>query len=124
MPSFEESEAIQPTQNIMPRWLNNVFGIYVGYIISSTTGRNSKFHSSSDSICSGSSKPSNQNKSSVCISSGCNMAKYTRIFGIGLCNSSVLLDLLHGVKDISTIRSVPCTYLCMIMIMRGTALWK
>ena len=32
------------------------------------------------------------------------------------------LDLLHAVMDISTTRNVPCTYLCMMMIMRGTAL--
>ena len=51
--------------------------LYVGYLFSPTTDRSGKFYSSSDSICSGSSKPSNWNKSSVCIPSGCNMAKYT-----------------------------------------------
>ena len=62
---------------------NESFGIYVGYLFSPTTDRSSKFYSSSNSVCSGSSKLSNWNKSSVCILSGCNMAKYTWIFGKG-----------------------------------------
>ena len=116
MPIIEEREASQPMQNIMPRWLNNVLvmtctamttvlmvvilillakhfkmkALVSMLAISSTAGRSSKSHSSSDSICSSSSKPSNRNKSTVCISSGYNMAKYTRIFGFSTCNSSVL----------------------------------
>ena len=112
----EEREATQPMQTIMPRWLNNVLVmtctamttvlmivilvllakhlkmkalVSVGYLFSPTTDRSGKFYSSSNSICSGSSTPSNWNKSRVCIPSSCNMAKYTWIFGISLCNSSV-----------------------------------
>ena len=62
---------------------------YVGYLCSPTTDRSGEFYSNSDSICSGSSKPSNWNKSSVYIPSSCNVAKYTWIFGISSCNSSV-----------------------------------
>ena len=94
MPTIEEREVSQSMQNIMPRWLNNVLVMICTAVttvlmivilillakhfkmkalvsmlamFSSTAGRSSKFHSSGDSICSGSSKPSNQSKSSVMI---------------------------------------------------------
>ena len=94
MPTIEEREVSQSMQNIMPRWLNNVLVMICTAVttvlmivilillakhfkmkalvsmlamFSSTVGRSSKFHSSGDSICSGSSKPSNQSKSSVMI---------------------------------------------------------
>ena len=142
----EEREASLPMQTIMPRWLNNVLVmtctamttvlmvvilvllakhfkmkalVSLGYLFCPTTDRSGKFYSSSHSVCSDSSKPSNWNKSSVFIPSSCNMAKYTWIFGISLYNSPVFQT---SYMDISVTRSVPCTYLCMIMIMRDTAL--
>ena len=39
-------------------------------------------------------KPSNWNKSSVCIPSGCNMAKYTWISSVSLCNSNSICAIV------------------------------
>ena len=146
IPTPEEREVSQPMQTIMPRWLNNVLVMtctamttvlmivilvclakhfkmkaLVSMLAISSLPPPVEFYSSSDSICSGSSKPSNWNKSSVCIPSDCNIAKYMWIFGISLLITQYFRPVT-GVKDISITRSVPCTFLCMIMIMRDTAL--
>ena len=117
IPTPEEREASQPMQTIMPSWLNNVLvmtctamTLVLMIVILVLLAKHFKmkalvsmlaisslllwveaanFTASSDSICSGSSKPSNWNKSSMCLPSGCNMTKYTWIFGISTCNHSI-----------------------------------
>ena len=110
MPTVEEREAEQRMQKIMPRWLNNIlvmtctdgyytrtfgkalqdegFGIYVSNTNCPTTSRSSQFNSSND-VSYDSPRPSNWNKSSVCIPSGCDMAKYTWIFSASICHYTI-----------------------------------
>ena len=118
MPTIEEREASQPMQNIMPRWLNNVFLMtctamttVLMIVILVLLAKHFKMKALVSMLAISSlpllaeaanftaavivsalvaPNPAIGNKNSVCIPSGCNMAKYTRIFGFSTCNSSVL----------------------------------
>ena len=115
MPTFEEREASQPMQNVMPRWLNNVLvmtctamttvlmivilvllakhfkmkALVSMFTISSLPLPAEAANFTAAVIASALVAPNPAIGTKVCISSGCNMAKYTWIFGISLCNSSV-----------------------------------
>ena len=117
MPTIEEREASQAMQNIMPRWLNNVLvmsctamttvlmivilillathfkmkALVSMLAISSFPLPAEAANFTAAAIASALVAPNPAiRRKVVCVSSGCNMAKYTRIFGISLCNSSVL----------------------------------
>ena len=64
------------------------FGIYDSNTNCPTTSRNIQIDSSND-VSYDSPRPSNWNLSSVCISSGCNMANYTWIPSASICHYTI-----------------------------------
>ena len=104
IPTSEEREAIQPLPFTIPRWVNNILvmtctaltAVTIGIIFvllakhsSTTTSRSSQFDSSSYGISLNSPKSRDRNKSDMLLSSGCCMAKHSRIFGIDICHCTV-----------------------------------
>ena len=149
MPTIQEREASQPMQNIMPRWLNNVLVmtctamttvLMIVILILLAKQFKMKALVSMLAISSVPLLAVAANFTAVVIASALvapNPAIGTKVvcaYPVAVIWQNILgylvlayamlstSDLLHGVKDISTIRSVPCTYLCMITIMRGISL--
>ena len=134
MAPFEEREASQPMQNIMPRWLNNVLVMtctamttVLMIVILILLAKHFKMKVLVSMLAISSLPP---------LAEAANFTAAAIAFALVAPNPAIrtklvcaypvavlqYFRLLHGVKDISTIRSVLCTYLCMIMIMKGTAL--
>ena len=144
IPTPEEREASQLMQTIMPRWLNNVLVMtctamttVLMIVILILLAKHFKMKALVSMLAISSLPPLIEvaNFTAAVIASALvapNPAIGTKVvcaYPVAIMWQKILgylvlayADQLHDVKDISITRSVPCTYLCMIMIMRDTAL--
>ena len=117
IPTPEEREAVQPLPFTIPRWVNNILVMTCTALTTVTIGIifvllakhfkmkalvsgialstlppptvEAQFDSSSYGISLNSSKSRDRNKSDMLLSSGCCMAKHSRIFGIDMCHCTI-----------------------------------
>ena len=145
IPTFEEREASQPMQNVMPQWLNNVLVMtctamttVLMVVILVLLAKHFKMKALVSMLTLSSFPPPAEaaNFTTVAIASAVvapNPAIGTKVVcaypgAVMWQNILGYLVLIYAITqyfsttDISTIRSVPCTYLCMMIIMRDTAL--
>ena len=150
MPTIEEREASQPMQNIMPRWLNNVLVLtctamttVLMIVVLILLAKHFKMRALVSLLAISSFQPpaaEATNFTAVVIALALvapNPAIGTKVvcaYPVAVIWQNILgyLVFAHAItqyfrpvtwrKGLSTIRSMPCTCLCMIMIMRDTGL--
>ena len=148
MPTFTERKASQPMQNIMLRWLNNVFMMtctamttVLMIVILVLLAKHFKMKALVSMLAIQTVPPPVEAVNFTAAMMSAMIAPDPAIRTKVVCAYPVAIiwqnilgylvlayaitqfsDQLLGAKDISTIRNVPCTYLCMMRIMKDTAL--